>query len=114
MAQFENPGLYHFLFILLLSQVSASNARMGKLPAMSRVQLSFRRRGSTAEETTQVRDGYFVLQGVVFSLFLRLLWLFFGRLWWWLVVVKVRQGVASELVLSVLVLSVAFVFALSQ
>ena len=36
-------------------KVSASNARMGKLPAvMSKVQLSFRRRGSTAEETTQV------------------------------------------------------------
>ncbi|CAM9157835.1 unnamed protein product [Hapterophycus canaliculatus] len=34
------------------AEVSASNARMGKLPAMSKVQLSFRRRGSTAEETT--------------------------------------------------------------
>ncbi|CAN0008732.1 unnamed protein product [Ectocarpus sp. 6 AP-2014] len=34
-------------------EVSASNARIGNLPAMSRVQLSFRRRGSTAEETTQ-------------------------------------------------------------
>lgn len=31
-----------------------SSTRMGKLPAKSGVQLSFRRRGSTAEETTQV------------------------------------------------------------
>ncbi|CAM9343551.1 unnamed protein product [Scytosiphon promiscuus] len=34
------------------TEVSASNARMGKLPSMSKVQLSYRRRGSTAEETT--------------------------------------------------------------
>eukprot|EP00903_Cladosiphon_okamuranus_P011981 g11252.t1 len=34
-------------------EVSASNARMGKLPAISKVQLSYRRRGSTAEETSQ-------------------------------------------------------------
>ncbi|CAM9808393.1 unnamed protein product [Ascophyllum nodosum] len=35
------------------TEVAASSARMGKVPAISGVQLSFRRRGSTAEETTQ-------------------------------------------------------------
>lgn len=35
------------------AEVASSSARMGKIPAVSGVQLSFRRRGSTAEETPQ-------------------------------------------------------------
>lgn len=91
----ELRGVSHTVAFARLSQVSASNARMGKLPSMSRVQLSFRRRGSTAEEATQVH--YTVVQGAVLLLFLFVV----------VVVVVVdggdTAGVALALVLWVLV-----------